>query len=382
MPEKFPNRADRGYALFSRAQALRDAGNPLRARRLCLRALRLLESSLGPRHPDVGNVLLEISGCFEDCGDHLPALEPCTRALSILNHVRCGLDGYRLKFLALISLGRLQTTAGDYRQARQLWKRALRLAEKSLTRDEISSAHNGLGVVSRHLDAWDQAEAHYRQALASSPRPRHPLALATLYHNLAGLEHARGRFARGIPLALRGLRWREAALGNDHVSIAADKAALASLYEGRGDLEKAESLYQEAIALFRRTYGPRHAEVGFNLGNLAAIAFQRGQFDLAANLYKESLLIQEKTLGPEHPNLATLLENFAQLRVAEKRYEEAVLLQDRAMTICRKVFGDRHQRTGEARWTREEILHCAGHTRAGKLRADVRNWRALRPISD
>jgi hypothetical protein len=37
--------------------------------------------------------------------------------------------------------------------------------------------------------------------------------VATLYHNLGGLEHARGRYARGEPFACRSVAIREKALG-------------------------------------------------------------------------------------------------------------------------------------------------------------------------
>ena len=42
--------------------------------------------------------------------------------------------------------------------------------------------------------------------------PEHP-DVATLYHNLGGLEHARGRYTRGEPWARRAVAVRERALG-------------------------------------------------------------------------------------------------------------------------------------------------------------------------
>src|SRR5262249_25309978 len=71
----------------------------------------------------------------------------------------------------------------------------------------------------------------YRRALViteSQLGPQHP-EMATLYHNLGGLEHARGRFARGEPFARRSVAIREKALGADHPDVAADVAALAAI---------------------------------------------------------------------------------------------------------------------------------------------------------
>ncbi|MBK9266132.1 MAG: tetratricopeptide repeat protein [Polyangiaceae bacterium] len=349
---------ERGCALFARAQELRDAGNPIQARALCKRALSLLENALGPRHPDVANVLLEIAGTFEDCGESAMAIEPCERAAAILARVRCGIEGELLKFASLSLLGRLYVAAGRYREAKKSCTRALHVAEQKLGHAERCDAHNGLGVVHRHLGKLDIAEAHYRQSLALLGRPRPPQAMATLYHNLAGLEHARGQHARGIVLARRGLRLREKALGPAHVSVAADKAALASLYEGKGDLAAAATLYHEAIAIFRKAYGPKHFEVGFNLGNLAAILHEQGRLSEASKMYRRALAIQEEAAGASHPFLALLLENFASLRLAKNRPVEAAALQDRAIAIYSRALGSRHPDTLAARKTRRDIMRC------------------------
>lgn len=336
-------------ALHAEAQERRDAGDPLGARRLCRRALALLVPALGPRHPDVANVQLELSGTFQDRGEIAEAIPLCEEALASLGRARCGVDGDRLRCAALGQLGGLLVAAGRYGEARGLWARAVRLAEQKLGRTEQLGALNGLGVASKHLGRLDDAEAAYRRALRLAHRAHQPLVLATLYHNLGGLEHARGRYARGAPLARRGLDLRVATVGPTHVSVAADKAALASLLVGTGELDGAEALYREALDLFGRAYGPRHFEVGFNLGNLAALAQQRGRRAEAARLYQRALGIQEEAAGRSHPYLALLLENFAALRVDQGRTAEATALYRRAVAVYTRALGARHPDTVAAR---------------------------------
>lgn len=76
------------------------------------------------------------------------------------------------------------------------------------------------------------------------------VALATLCHNLGGLEHARGQHARGEPWARRAVLLREAALGPDHPVVAEDVAALAAILDGLGQRDEAEALYWRAIRTF------------------------------------------------------------------------------------------------------------------------------------
>ena len=100
--------------------------------------------------------------------------------------------------------------------------------------------------------------------------PIHP-EVAAVYHNLGGLEHARGRYARGEPFARRSVAIREKALGPDHPDVAADVAALAALLDGQGKYDEAEPLYRRALAVFERVFGPEHYEIAVNLNNLAAL---------------------------------------------------------------------------------------------------------------
>jgi tetratricopeptide (TPR) repeat protein len=333
---------DRGLELHARARILRAAGEPLRARRLCVRALVLIRGALGQRHPDVVGVLLDLAGTYHDRGESHAALTHCQQAVISLGRGR-GVDRDRLRLAALALLGELLVAHGRYREALTPWRRAVTVARR-LGHAELGGALNGLGVVHRHLGRLDAAAALYREALAEirRARPVSALQLASIYHNLGGLEHARERFARGVPLARRAVAARIAALGHDHVDAAADRAALASLLVGCGRLDEAEDHYRQALAVFRKRLGPRHFEVGFNLGNLAAIEHMRGRHGPAARLYGRALAIQETAAGASHPQLALLLSNFATLRRAQDREAEAIALQRRAAAIYAGALGQRH----------------------------------------
>jgi tetratricopeptide (TPR) repeat protein len=74
--------------------------------------------------------------------------------------------------------------------------------------------------------------------------------MATLYHNLGGLEHARGRYARVEPWARQAVAIREQALGPEHPAVAADVAALAAILDAQGQEAEAEALYRRPGAVY------------------------------------------------------------------------------------------------------------------------------------
>ena len=151
----------------------------------------------------------------------------------------------------------------------------------------------------------------------SDVRTRRPrLLAATLFHNLGGLEHARGRFARAERWSRRGLALRTRGCGAASAETAIDVAALAAIVHARGGHEEAARLYRRSLAVLRRRLGPNHFEVVFNLGQLAALEHTRGRFLSSGRLYGRALPALERLLGRAHPVVAQVAENRRKLRAA------------------------------------------------------------------
>ena len=174
---------------------------------------------------------------------------------------------------------------------------------------------NDLAVVYKYAARFDDAEALYRRGLGIIEAARGPdhIDAATIWHNLGGVEHARGRFVDGEIYARRSVQIRETVLGPDHVAVAADLAALAALVQEQRRFGEAEKLHRRAIAIFEAAFGPIHYELGVNYNNLAALHAARGKLREAENLYQRALDIKQRLLGDNHPDVAMTLHNLAML---------------------------------------------------------------------
>jgi hypothetical protein len=84
----------------------------------------------------------------------------------------------------------------------------------------------------------------YGKAESTCREARH-VVTAGIYHNLAGVKHARRHYAAAEPIARQGYQIHCDVLGADHPTAIADGAALGSILHG---LER----YDEAIPLFER----------------------------------------------------------------------------------------------------------------------------------
>jgi len=265
---------DRACTLFASAQRLRDEGSPQRALRASARALDLFRQHGDPKCLDVANILLERSGIYLDLGRYAAADASLEEALGIVRTRRAGGDVARLHHQVFVQAGHVQVLRAKHTPARRLFARALATAEThQLGGAALARARNGLGMVAKYTGRFAEGEAHYRRALRELGPPRDATAQlrATLFHNLGGLEHARGRFERAEVWARRGLALRTHHCGATSTATALDLAALAAIVQGGCRYEEAARLYSRALSILRRRLGPDHVEVAFNLRQLATL---------------------------------------------------------------------------------------------------------------
>jgi hypothetical protein len=86
---------DRGVRMHEEATTLRAKGRAPQAERLCRQALRLLESNLGPSHPDVANVLNALGWIQYEAAE-----QAFRRSVQIMRRSRGGDDGARIRLQA------------------------------------------------------------------------------------------------------------------------------------------------------------------------------------------------------------------------------------------------------------------------------------------
>ena len=194
-----------------------------------------------------------------------------------------------------------------------------------------------------------------RSRLSSASWGRTIPSLASIYHNLGGLEHARGRYARGEPFARRSVELRERAFGPDHPDVAADVAAFAALLDGQGKYDEAEPLYRRALSTFERVYGSEHYEIAVNLNNLAAVRQAMGDPQEAEAMYTCALRIKEKLFGKTNTEVAMTANNLAVLYKAEGKVGKAKTLYRRALKIFEKELGPKHPHTITCRENYESL---------------------------
>jgi tetratricopeptide (TPR) repeat protein len=110
---------------------------------------------------------------------------------------------------------------GRYTPAEQLLITAVSRVEERATAEDSIAAYNELGVLFKYSGKFEAAVDFYKRALDRLSGTTSP-ELATLYHNIAGLAHARRDYAAAEDPARKAVAVRTEALGADHPDVAAE----------------------------------------------------------------------------------------------------------------------------------------------------------------
>ncbi len=272
------------------------------------------------------------------------ALENLTKAKTYLSFTTT----VTLELQVLANLGRLQRILGNYAQGQQFFLQAIHLAQTEAADKQILiPLSNELAMLYKYWGHFEAAEPIYQNLLTTllARYGANHLAVAKVYHNLAGLEHARRCYEKAEPLARQSYQLHLQLLGKQHPDTIADGAALGAILHGLKQWDEAINLFEQAIAWFEQQFGSNHDLVAVNLNNLAASLQAKGELKQAERAYRQALSIQESLWKQEHPELAITLNNLAILLKQQGQFEEARSLFKRALTIFDKTLGVNHPHT-------------------------------------
>ena len=261
-------------------------------------------------------------------------------------------------------LGEMHRVRGNYVEAERLLRAAVAMAEDATPRDalRLAAALNGVGLLCKDLARYDEARAVYRRALSLLKEAPgfHDDWIATIYHNLGGIEHASGNFAEGEPFARKGLAIRRQLDGADE-ALAADMAALAAILDGQQNQDEAESLYLDALRIYERSPEGNAGELAVTLNGLGALYATRGSLEQAETILTRALSLKKETLGPRHPDVAVTLNNLALVYKRQGDFTRAATLYRDAVDILEHLLGAEHPKTVVCR---ENYTRCVAAARA------------------
>jgi tetratricopeptide (TPR) repeat protein len=331
---------------FETAVEARAAGDLPLALSAIQNALRSFRRSEGPNHPDTAHARLELGRILVARGELAKGLRELAAATQTLLAKR----GRDPDLVTLVTHAALTTAgayraAGHYREARQFARQALRRAPDPAWQ---AAAHNELGVIGKFAGRFAEAERHYRAArpLIRKLYGTESREMATYWHNLGGLDHARGRWTTGERAARRSVEIGRAVLPAGDLELHAHEVAHGALLDELGRFDESLPMYQRALVAYHRA-GDRY-EIASTLHSLAAAEHSSGALAEARTHYTAAIATFRACVGAAHPDVGRALHNLATLELVDGHASRANQLYARAIVNLRASLGATHPTTRAA----------------------------------
>ncbi len=288
-----------------------DADGALRsAERAAQRLQHLQALPHGPGAEEVVAALHLIADLQVAQGAAVDAIATLDRAETIAAAVPDGPRRRSLLANTLIRRGDARRLQAQYGDAHADLAAALRLGDEPVDRVH---ALNAAGILCKDTGQLDRAAGCYAAATAlleAHLAPDHPVR-PTLLHNLAGLDHARGRYADAeahIRQAL-GLGQRRHRPPGDPDTLA-DLGVLAAILAAQGRHDEAEVLFHQLLQGWIALRGPHHYEVACCQHHLGALCERQGDAAGALAHLRSAVEGKRRSLGSSHPEVRELEQDI------------------------------------------------------------------------
>jgi CHAT domain-containing protein/Tfp pilus assembly protein PilF len=325
------------------AQVYKLKGDYTKAAALSRRAMETLEAASLTNHPYAADVATNIGLIHMELGEYDQAQEVLQRAKTLREAV---FGNRHLNYAtSLANLGDLYRRRGEFFRAESMFDEALKIYKESVGEQSAYSAAvmNNLGLLYYAKADLKRAEDLLRQALKIREqllRPNHQDIAISLV-NLANCLMKIGSLDEAEPLLQRALPILEQSRGSEDSTVAQMLNDLGLLHYQRGyslqdqvaEWQKAESLLQRSLGIQGRIFGKRSLQTMSSVINLALLYQSRGDLNKAEKLYDAFLEISEQSKSQTHPTIARGLENLSAFYVAKGDIARALSAMSRALEI-------------------------------------------------
>ncbi|MEM9803266.1 MAG: serine/threonine-protein kinase [Planctomycetota bacterium] len=154
-----------------------------------------------------------------------------------------------------------------------------------------------------------------------------------------------GEFDEGLELLTNVFDAQSATWGREHPWTTTTMRDIGAVHRRKGDLDAAEPIYREYVAICRRVFGEESSRTAVAKNSLGLLLGDRGHHDEAVEILEEVVEAQRRLLGEEHRDTLVGIYNLASAYESAGRYDESTDLMTERLEIHRRHYGERHEQT-------------------------------------
>ncbi|GLA08887.1 hypothetical protein AnigIFM60653_010686 [Aspergillus niger] len=182
--------------------------------------------------------------------------------------------------------------------------------------------------------------------LRAKPGESRDAEVLSAVHTIGRLYWTHGRYERAEEMYQEALAGREMVFGLDHNVTLQTVHNMGLLYHDRGDLRSAELMFQRALSGYNCTENDNaHLEALDTLQSLANLYHAQGRLDEAERLCYNALTGYQSLLTANSPLVMDAMHNLANIYFSQHQLPAAEELYDQALKGKQRLLGEYHTST-------------------------------------
>ena len=319
----------RAAILVSAAEILGGLGETEQAEEYLLQAESILRPASQTERILRGEIQAVLGKIYRP-GDPQQAIRRYRHALEIFDGTPPGAEK---QVETLVGLGRALSETDQWREAEDVFLRALAAAKDVSSR---RSVHSQLAQLFRRQQDLDAARSHVLASLelidALPPSRQRQLMRATDLSTLGTIESNLGRRDEAIGLKQRSVDIYRRVIGPNRLLVIALNNLAVEQKKARR-LDEAAETYREALALAEGlpSFNALHSAM---LGsNLASLLISRGDYQEAEQRLRQSRQQLVEELGAQHLSSVTAAMHLARVYLQQGKFRQSIALAEETLKI-------------------------------------------------
>ena len=354
--------ADFMIGLFEVSDPSESRGRSITAREILEKGAERIEEELAGQPVIQASMMNSMGRAFTGLGLYGKSLQLLEQALQRRRLIASTAPGEMNE--SLYRLANVLTLRADYDRAEKLYLEAIETLQTQEGEHAEAILDNFAGLAELYFQTgqYEQAEPILRRVLDDRRQMLDPLdpAIADAMQELGLNMLDQGRYEEAEVLIRDALEFRVEVLGSEPHP---DLNNLAEVYLTNDQLEKAESMYLQALEMQRELVGDQHPQVALVWANLAYVYYYAGDLPAAREAMQKSIGIWQYTHGEEHPDIARSLSTLGRWLAEAGESAEAELVLRKALAQQEKLLESNHAHTALTRMAIADLLNRDGRAR-------------------
>jgi eukaryotic-like serine/threonine-protein kinase len=229
-----------------------------------------------------------------------------------------------LSILAGFGLARARVDAGQRPEARTLFDELLLHAEGASAdlRSRLLAASALLGI-----DRFERDRAQRESIAAIDLCARNACSEPARINALLARGYVLANFQQdeaAIPVMEDALKAQRAYFSGAHIDIADNEQGLSRSYRRLGQLDRAEALARDSLAIVEASVPDPHVRRTDALDTLRQVLIDKREFDEAESLGQRIIEMDKATLGADHPGVATSENTLGFTYMMDSKFASAI----------------------------------------------------------